>query len=60
MNRLAGGVVVGIAAPTHADGDAVLLQQVGILGGSVLHTAIRVMHQCLSYDAVLECHAQRG
>jgi len=39
------GIVVGIAAPAHADADARRLQQLGIRGRGLLHAAIRVMSQ---------------
>src|ERR1039458_8893386 len=43
--RLAGGIVVGVAAAALADDDTVFLQQVRVVGGGVLHPAIGVMRR---------------
>lgn len=43
--QLALGVVVGVAAPAHADLDAVGFEQIGIISRCILHTAVGVMHQ---------------
>lgn len=43
--RLGLGIVVGIALATHANGDAMLLQQLRAIAASVLDALIRMMHQ---------------
>ena len=39
------GVVVGIADPAHAGGDAVPVEHAGVLGTGVLHAAVGMMDQ---------------
>ena len=43
--RFARGIVPGIGFPRHADADAVVLEQLRVIGAGVLHAAIGVMHQ---------------
>ena len=43
--RFARGIVPGIRFPRHADADAVVLEQLRVIGAGVLHAAIGVMHQ---------------
>src|SRR5258708_1580628 len=43
--RFAGCVVPGVALTRHADGDAVMLQQIGVVGAGVLRAPVRVMDQ---------------
>src|SRR6266478_2511532 len=43
--RLAGRVVIGVTFAAHADLDAVLLQQAGVVVRSILHATIGMMRQ---------------
>ena len=39
------GIVVGIADPAHAGGNAVLLQQIGVVAAGILDAAVGVVDQ---------------
>src|SRR6185437_2111215 len=49
--RFAGRVIPRIAFARHADGDAVALEQAGVIVAGVLRAAIGVMHQARFDDA---------
>jgi len=55
--RLTSGVVVGIALAAHANLGPVLLEEVRVIHGGVLHAAIRVVHEPGSWLALFQCIA---
>lgn len=58
--RLAGGVVPGVALAGHADANAVGFQQRDVVATGVLRAAIRVMHQSRRWRTTFQRPAQRG
>src|SRR5215831_17194178 len=56
--RLAGGVVVRIPAPAHADANTVSCQQVHVVAGGVLHALVGMMDQAGRGTPPTKCHAQ--
>src|SRR5258706_16456026 len=48
-------ILSGVASISHADANMVLVQQVGVVEGRVLHALVRMMN---AGHSVLECHSQ--
>src|SRR6185312_14816610 len=57
---LGDGIVIAVAAPTHADTDVMRGQQFTIIGGGILDAAIAVMEQSGLRVAPPQSHAQSG